>query len=101
MEDFNIRKVRNITKGLLETLELSREHTIEVLRIYQRREDEKSFNMSKELHNRQCSNVANILSTLYITCCDKSDKYTDELTEKQKLAYDLQLPIIFIDDEPL
>lgn len=89
----NIRTVRATANNLIEAMEIARKQTINVMVFELRKNDRESAIKTAKRYNEEIDGLVKMLCTLYITCLDNYDRYTNELNEKMDYANDLRTSI--------
>lgn len=89
----NIRTVRATTNNLIEAMEIARKQNINVMIFELRKNDRESATKTAKRYNEEIDGLVKMLCTLYITCLDNYDRYSDELNEKMDYVNNLRTSI--------
>ena len=89
----NIRTVRATANNLIEAMEIARKQNINVMVFELRKNDCESATKTAKRYNEEIDGLVKMLCTLYITCLDNYDRYTEELNERMRYVNDLRTSI--------
>lgn len=89
----NIRTVRATANNLIEAMEIARKQNINVMVFELRKNDRENATKTAKRYNEEIDGLVKMLCTLYITCLDNYDKYSEELNERMRYVNDLRTSI--------
>lgn len=89
----NIRTVRATANNLIEAMEIARKQNINVMVFELRKNDRESATKTAKRHNEEIDGLVKMLCTLYITCLDNYDRYSEELNKKMEYVNGLRTSI--------
>ena len=89
----NIRTVRATANNMIEAMEIARKQNINVMVFELRKNDRESATKTAKRYNEEIDGLVKMLCTLYITCLDNYDRYTEELNERMRYVNDLRTSI--------
>lgn len=89
----NIRTVRATANNLIEAMEIARKQNINVMVFELRKNDRENATKTAKRYNEEIDGLVKMLCTLYITCLDNYDKYSEELNERMRYVNNLRTSI--------
>ena len=89
----NIRTVRATTNNMIEAMKIARKQNINVMIFELRKNDRESATKTAKRYNEEIDGLVKMLCTLYITCLDNYDRYSEELNEKIDYVNNLRTSI--------
>jgi hypothetical protein len=89
----NIRTVRATANNLIEAMEIARRQNINVMVFELRKNDRENATKTAKRYNEEIDGLVKMLCTLYITCLDNYDKYSEELNERMRYVNNLRTSI--------
>ena len=89
----NIRTVRATANNMIEAMEIARRQNINVMVFELRKNDREGAIKTAKRYDEEIDGLVKMLCTLYITCLDNYDRYTEELNAKMDYVNNLRTSI--------